>query len=151
MCDGVVKVNKVPLLGDIPVVGWLFKNQSKDVNKVNLLFFLTPKILSSYEKTVSAKVKDLLNRRSKHLKEVLGEDDPFGTTVKGLYEKAKKQEQGPLYDVEDAEKYKKQNEFNEGIKGIEDELGQKSPNYEVIIQNLKQMKSATRPFKVIKK
>ena len=147
----VVKVNKVPLLGDIPVVGWLFKNQSKDVNKVNLLFFLTPKILSSYEKTVSAKVKDLLNRRSKHLKDVLGENDPFGTTVKGLYEKVKKQEQGPLYDLEDAEKYKKQNEFNEGIKGTEDELGNSSPDYKTIIQGVKQMKSATRPFKVIKR
>ncbi len=36
---------KVPLLGDIPVVGWLFKNNTKSDNKSELLVFITPKIL----------------------------------------------------------------------------------------------------------
>lgn len=38
-------VNKVPLLGDIPLVGWLFKNQQYTDNKSELLVFITPKIL----------------------------------------------------------------------------------------------------------
>ncbi len=38
-------VNKVPLLGDIPLVGWLFKNQQYSDNKSELLVFITPKIL----------------------------------------------------------------------------------------------------------
>ena len=37
--------NKVPLLGDIPVVGHLFSNKSKTNNKDELLIFVTPKIL----------------------------------------------------------------------------------------------------------
>ena len=37
--------NKVPLLGDIPVLGWLFKNNVKTENKTELLVFITPKIL----------------------------------------------------------------------------------------------------------
>jgi type IV pilus assembly protein PilQ len=37
--------NKVPLLGDIPVLGWLFKNNSKTDNKNELLIFVTPKII----------------------------------------------------------------------------------------------------------
>ena len=37
---------KVPLLGDIPVVGNLFKKRSKRNNRVELLIFLTPKIIS---------------------------------------------------------------------------------------------------------
>lgn len=36
---------KVPLLGDIPVLGWLFKNQTKSRDKKELLIFITPKIM----------------------------------------------------------------------------------------------------------
>ena len=103
-------INKVPLLGDIPVLGWLFKNTKKEVEKVNLLFFMTPKILASYEKTNSENVKDLLNRRQSHLKNMTGDDDSFSTTVKGLYEKAKKQGEGPLYDTSERSQYQETNE-----------------------------------------
>lgn len=37
--------SKVPLLGDIPVLGWLFKNENKLDSKTELLIFITPKIL----------------------------------------------------------------------------------------------------------
>ncbi|MBK4733857.1 type IV pilus secretin PilQ [Noviherbaspirillum sp. DKR-6] len=39
-------INKVPLLGDIPVMGNLFKKTSRVNNKTELLIFLTPKVLS---------------------------------------------------------------------------------------------------------
>ena len=39
-------VSKVPLLGDIPVVGNLFKNRVKEVTKREMLVFLTPKLVS---------------------------------------------------------------------------------------------------------
>ncbi len=39
------KVWKVPLLGDIPVLGWLFKRTSKIESKINLLIFITPRII----------------------------------------------------------------------------------------------------------
>jgi general secretion pathway protein D len=38
-------LTKVPWLGDIPVLGWLFKTQSKKLQKANLLVFLTPHII----------------------------------------------------------------------------------------------------------
>jgi general secretion pathway protein D len=38
-------VNKMPLLGDIPLLGWLFKNRSVEKKKTNLLIFLTPHIV----------------------------------------------------------------------------------------------------------
>jgi general secretion pathway protein D len=98
-------VSKVPLLGDIPVLGWLFKNTTKTVEKVNLLFFMTPKILSSYEKANAENVKDLLNRRQAHLKNASLDNDANATTIKSLYDKAKKQEAGPLYDVKETSKY----------------------------------------------
>jgi type IV pilus assembly protein PilQ len=37
---------KVPLLGDLPVVGNLFKNRSKTANKSELLVFITPRVIS---------------------------------------------------------------------------------------------------------
>lgn len=39
-------VNKVPMLGDIPVLGNVFKNTSKVDDKRELLIFVTPRILS---------------------------------------------------------------------------------------------------------
>ena len=35
-------VTKVPLLGDVPVLGYLFRNTSKSTNKSELLIFITP-------------------------------------------------------------------------------------------------------------
>ncbi|HET9844629.1 MAG TPA: hypothetical protein VFQ02_02695, partial [Nitrospira sp.] len=36
---------KVPLLGDIPLLGWLFRFQSRQSEKLNLLVFLTPSLV----------------------------------------------------------------------------------------------------------
>ena len=38
-------VNKVPLLGDVPIFGNLFKTTSKENDKVELIIFLTPRIV----------------------------------------------------------------------------------------------------------
>jgi type IV pilus assembly protein PilQ len=38
--------DKVPLLGDIPFVGRLFKRNVSDQQKRELLIFITPKIMS---------------------------------------------------------------------------------------------------------
>ena len=38
-------VNKVPLLGDIPVLGFFFRNTYKTDNKTELLVFITPRIV----------------------------------------------------------------------------------------------------------
>nr|BDT28061.1 type II secretion system secretin GspD [Bacteriovorax sp. HI3] len=130
--------SKVPLLGDIPVLGWLFKNTTKSVEKVNLLFFMTPKILASYEKTNAENVKDLLNRRQSHLKNMVGDDDAFSTTVKGLYDKAKKQGEGPLYDTSETEKYKDRNEAI-GVDATEGNV----PDYQEIIQKAENKPAGT--------
>lgn len=37
--------NKVPVLGDLPLVGWMFKNNSKQNDKDELLIFITPRII----------------------------------------------------------------------------------------------------------
>jgi general secretion pathway protein D len=39
--------SKVPLLGDIPILGWLFKFNTTTVQKVNLMIFITPYIVKN--------------------------------------------------------------------------------------------------------
>ena len=39
-------VTKVPLLGDVPILGALFRTKTRIANKTELLIFITPKILS---------------------------------------------------------------------------------------------------------
>jgi type IV pilus assembly protein PilQ len=38
-------VTKVPLLGDIPILGYAFKQTGKGIDKTELLIFLTPRII----------------------------------------------------------------------------------------------------------
>jgi general secretion pathway protein D len=42
-----VNVTKVPCLGDIPLLGWLFKSESRTTRRTNLLIFLTPYIVAT--------------------------------------------------------------------------------------------------------
>ena len=50
MRDDLTKsTRKIPLLGDIPLIGWLFKFESKRTSKTNLLIFLTPHIVQDAE------------------------------------------------------------------------------------------------------
>jgi general secretion pathway protein D len=128
---------KVPLLGDIPIIGWLFKNSVTVSEKVNLLFFLTPKIIAPYQKNTAETVKDLLNRRASHLKKVFADNDPFKRTAKGLYSKATQQGKAPLYDERDAKRFLQENHLP-GIRGnetIEMEEEEEGPMPEAIIMN----------------
>ena len=45
----VTNYNKVPLLGDIPFIGWLFRGSDTKIEKRNLLVFITPTIISGTE------------------------------------------------------------------------------------------------------
>jgi type II secretory pathway component GspD/PulD (secretin) len=40
-------VRKVPFLGDIPLLGLLFKHRTKTKQKVDLMIFITPHLLGS--------------------------------------------------------------------------------------------------------
>ncbi len=38
-------INSVPFLGEIPVIGYLFKQTSRTTEKTELLIFLTPRVI----------------------------------------------------------------------------------------------------------
>lgn len=44
--DRIETVSKVPLLGDLPLIGWLFKSKSEQKQRTNLLIFVTPHIVT---------------------------------------------------------------------------------------------------------
>lgn len=43
------EVSKIPILGDIPVLGFFFRNQKKEMKKEELLFMITPRIIKDTE------------------------------------------------------------------------------------------------------
>ena len=45
-------VNKVPLLGDIPVIGNLFKSRARKERRRELLIFITPRIMDNMGSTL---------------------------------------------------------------------------------------------------
>lgn len=59
--------NKIPFLGDIPLLGWLFKSALKTVTKVNLMFFLTPKILNTHNSEMTQHASEIMRKRKDHL------------------------------------------------------------------------------------
>lgn len=59
--------SKVPLLGDIPVLGWLFKKTERSNRKSNLILFLTPRIIDPYQQVGAANTKRVIKERDKNL------------------------------------------------------------------------------------
>jgi type IV pilus secretin PilQ/predicted competence protein len=52
-------VNKIPLLGDIPILGYFFKNEVTNVIRNNLIIFLTPTIIRDSRGTMDLLKGDL--------------------------------------------------------------------------------------------
>ena len=126
-----VSYSKVPLLGDIPVLGWLFKSKSTKIDKTNLLMFLTPTILSPYEGNASKRTLKTLSDRMDNLQNIIDDDHeaPFKKQVEKLTQKVEKQTRGPLYDTT-PNTYQKINN-SEGI-GPKERV-----NYQEILKNIK--------------
>lgn len=47
--DRTESISKIPILGDIPILGWLFKTKTVTGGKTNLLVFITPRIIKDAE------------------------------------------------------------------------------------------------------
>lgn len=74
--DDTESIIKVPLLGDIPIIGWLFKSSTRVKNKTNMVVFLTPKIVRNTADSNSI-ISKKLDQRLDYIKSEGGKD-PFG-------------------------------------------------------------------------
>lgn len=64
---------KIPLLGDIPILGWLFRNSQINNVKTNLMIFLTPHIIHGAD-DLAAVYKAKVDERDQFLAAVYGSD-----------------------------------------------------------------------------
>jgi general secretion pathway protein D len=129
-----VSLNKVPLLGDIPILGWLFKSKNKRIDKTNLLFFLTPTIVSPYDSQAAVNSLKALEDRADNLKNIIDEEnkDPHAAAAATLVKKITRQKDGPLFDNSENE-YLKTNENTDGIGG---QTNPTVPNYKDIVNKV---------------
>ena len=58
---------KVPVLGDIPVLGWLFKDRSETKEKTNLYIFLTPRVIKN-----PAEADSVMREKKQEINEIRG-------------------------------------------------------------------------------
>jgi len=59
---------KVPLLGDIPLLGWLFKSRSSSRSKTNLYVFITPRVIRN-----QADAGQLFKEKNDHMEKMKNE------------------------------------------------------------------------------
>ena len=58
---------KVPVLGDIPILGWLFRDTSEATTKTNLYIFITPRVIEN-----PAEAENVLQDKKGHMDEIRG-------------------------------------------------------------------------------
>ncbi|RJO67129.1 MAG: hypothetical protein C4523_10225 [Myxococcales bacterium] len=65
---------KVPLLGDLPILGRLFRSESESKEKVNLMVVFTPTVLETPD-DLKAIFKRKLEERSEYIREMYGDEN----------------------------------------------------------------------------
>ena len=90
-------ITKVPVLGDIPVIGWLFKSLTKSKSKMNLIVFITPKIIRNQAEGAEI-VDQKISQRIDFVQRAMNGKDPHGRYIDELSRK-KKADATPSSDV----------------------------------------------------
>lgn len=112
-------VTKVPILGDLPIIGWLFKSVNSDKEKRNLVVFITPQIIRSSQD--SNKILDKkLDERINFIQTSMNGRDPHGYAIDNLPRKAQTE------DIEDLEN----RSFNQKTQSEQSELNEEDNNEE---------------------
>lgn len=72
--------SKVPVLGDIPILGWLFKGSDVIKEKRNLIVFITPRIIrgENQKKEMRRLLEQKLEERVEFIKKYMKGKDPHG-------------------------------------------------------------------------
>lgn len=81
--DDKEQVQKIPILGDIPILGWLFKSRTKTKTKQNLVVFITPKIVRNPSDS-SALVDQKINERIDFIQQNMKGRDAHGRAIDNL-------------------------------------------------------------------
>ena len=88
--------NKVPILGDVPLLGYAFRSESKSMDKQNLLIFITPTIVQDSD--FHASTTRFLEAQPIKTKQFLNPDSAWDGTRSATQPKPKKDPQVILND-----------------------------------------------------
>jgi general secretion pathway protein D len=69
---------KIPFLGDLPLVNYLFKSRSDSIRREHLMIFITPRIVrssSQMEETLRALLKDQIERERREFEKMREKDE----------------------------------------------------------------------------
>ncbi len=90
-------VKKVPLLGDIPILGWLFKAKNYKTVKTNLVILLRPRIIGT---SISAAnlIEDRLNKHDEFVNDHMGGSEPHQKRLGGIKDDIRRQKGGDVND-----------------------------------------------------
>jgi general secretion pathway protein D len=83
---------KIPILGDIPVLGWLFKSRALTKKKINLVVFITPRIIRNIEDSQNL-LGDKANERIDWIKRNFDGRDPNGARMDSLPRTASREDE----------------------------------------------------------
>ena len=78
--------SKIPILGDLPIVGWLFKNSETNRKKSNLIVFISPQIIRSAEEHQGL-LNSKLKERMEFIRHYVGDKDPYQSITKQMQTK----------------------------------------------------------------
>ncbi len=81
------KITKIPILGDIPILGWLFKGKNSQKNKSNLVVFITPQIVRDSQDNAEI-LNFKIDERIDFIKNSMGGRDPHGEIIDKLPRRA---------------------------------------------------------------
>lgn len=99
-------VSKVPLLGDIPVLGWLFKSKTYKNIKTNTIILMHPRIIGT-SLEASNQIQKSLEKREEFVGKHYGSEDPNEKELNELKDTLKEQNQRgtnqPLFDYRNNE------------------------------------------------
>lgn len=119
-------VAKVPLLGDIPVLGWLFKSKSYKNLKTNTVILMHPKIIGT-SLAAATQIQDSLEKREEFVGRYFGGDDPNEkelNLLKGnLREQAERGLGQPAFDYRNND----DDEINDPVKNTDEPIKKESP------------------------
>ena len=127
--------NKVPILGDIPILGWLFKGSTVQKEKKNLLVFITPTIIEGKNQSEAARklLGKKLEERIHFVKKNMSGKDPHGAVLNTLIPSLSSKNKNLFKNTEDTL-------MNEGLS--DDDFSEKDFNEE---------QSETQSYKTQKK
>lgn len=92
------RISKTPILGDLPLLGWLFRSKKTEETKTSLMVFITPTIIRSPEDL--DRVTRQNRRNLKLFKETGGSKEVFGPLAEDIAPEAFKTKDEDTEDME---------------------------------------------------